>query len=436
MQELSEYIKVQPGESGHIVLCFSSIGIPKGKFSSSNALKESQHTIIYVNTSENDWYLNGIPGAGNSIDESISLLSKLILFYRSHNGVVCSFGGSMGGYAALLYGSLLRVNLILATCPESEIYITGGYSDKLSKKKYSDDLLPNIYAEVQAAIDDNVKIKLYYGSNPSLDYISAIKLAKLYNLDIELVRYYGHKIPLFIEGRFGLNNFIDENIKDTFILPSKEKSIVNLLEISDSYIDHVIYKKNIDSNFDYRTHELYKEITSVELRIHYVWQTYIKKELRKELDYKETINYLSPCIDCDYPLPAALNEVANKAFKSKQYRLAEEYFRILIEKYHDPKIHRTYWKALLKYSLCLKHKGDMKNAQKIALSAKEGLGRIIKNFDYYIELANLYIKLSLLKEAQMITFECLKYQPHSQKSIDLQRRIFKKIRCDFFIDEC
>ncbi len=434
MLELTKYIKIQEGISGNVLLCFSSIGIPQGKFSSTNALKKSKHTVIYINTSDNDWYINGIPGIGGKIDDSVSLLTELILKYKSVAGTVCSYGGSMGGYGSLLYGCLLRVDLILATCPESEIYIPNGYSDRLSKKKYAE--LPNIYEVVKKAVNSGVQIKLFYGSNPSLDYISAIKLAKICKVSINFIRFYGHKIPLLIEGRFGLNNFIDQNMNSSFVLPCEDISLIKVSDITDEYKDYVVSKKNKNDNWDYSNHEIYRNTGSIELKMHYIWETYISHNLRKHFDYNECINYFLPCIDCEYPLPKALSEIATKAFKAKQYSLAGKYFKILIEKYHEPKINRVYWKALIKYSLCLKFEKDIQKAQIIALQASDGLGRIIKNHEYYIELADLYIKVALIEQAQEIAFKCLKYQPNNMNFIALQQRIFKRIKCTFFIEEC
>lgn len=63
------------------------------------------------------WYTRGIEDITTNIDDTMEYLRNLISGYD----IVVFIGASMGGYAALLYGSLLKVNYVIAFRPQTII---------------------------------------------------------------------------------------------------------------------------------------------------------------------------------------------------------------------------------------------------------------------------------------------------------------------------
>jgi hypothetical protein len=63
------------------------------------------------------WYLGGLKGIGENIDDTISFLRKQIKNYKN----VIFAGCSMGGYASILFGSILSVNHVLAWNPQTDL---------------------------------------------------------------------------------------------------------------------------------------------------------------------------------------------------------------------------------------------------------------------------------------------------------------------------
>jgi esterase/lipase len=82
---------------------------------------------------QNDMYHSGIRGETSGVDDTVRYLSEKIRGYRH----VVFVGVSSGGYAALLYGSLLGVPAVLAFIPQTRLYRSG------SDMRYRD-LLPVI----------------------------------------------------------------------------------------------------------------------------------------------------------------------------------------------------------------------------------------------------------------------------------------------------
>lgn len=69
----------------------------------------------------NNWYQRGVPGLGSSVDSTINALTSLIELCQPSK--IITIGQSMGGYGAILYGTLLGVNQIVAFGPLSTIEV-------------------------------------------------------------------------------------------------------------------------------------------------------------------------------------------------------------------------------------------------------------------------------------------------------------------------
>jgi hypothetical protein len=63
------------------------------------------------------WYNSGISGISSNIDQTIVYLKNIIKNYKE----VIFLGTSAGGYASILFGSLLNVNKVLAFIPQTII---------------------------------------------------------------------------------------------------------------------------------------------------------------------------------------------------------------------------------------------------------------------------------------------------------------------------
>lgn len=109
------------------IICFSSRSVHKAELVRS--LQKYKHTMdLYFYYDTNDlWYSKGIKGISNDADETVEYLKKITTPYKY---VFCT-GLSMGGYAAILYGSLLRAHYVLAFIPQTIIndYVDYKYSD-------------------------------------------------------------------------------------------------------------------------------------------------------------------------------------------------------------------------------------------------------------------------------------------------------------------
>jgi tetratricopeptide (TPR) repeat protein len=90
------------------------------------------------------WFHDGVPGLGTTIEEAATSLRRMI--EALHPSQVVTFGASTGGYAAIVFGSLLQADLIVALSPELQLMQPGSRSakDLTEPPRKFGDLLPHL----------------------------------------------------------------------------------------------------------------------------------------------------------------------------------------------------------------------------------------------------------------------------------------------------
>lgn len=93
------------------------LGMPPFEFfESSGVIGQSR---IFLRDLDQSWYQRGLPGVGPDIDSVVELLSWCIA--RSEAKDVVFVGNSMGGFAALMFCSLLQCGRAVAFSPQTVI---------------------------------------------------------------------------------------------------------------------------------------------------------------------------------------------------------------------------------------------------------------------------------------------------------------------------
>jgi pimeloyl-ACP methyl ester carboxylesterase len=72
---------------------------------------------LFVRDVQRIWYHRGVPGFGDSIEDVARALEEILV--AEGVGRVIVFGSSAGGYAALVFGTLLRADLVVAFAPQT-----------------------------------------------------------------------------------------------------------------------------------------------------------------------------------------------------------------------------------------------------------------------------------------------------------------------------
>ncbi len=153
-------------ESDIFVIAFSGANVPLGKFNYTNSFLGAKFNVIYLNDRLDGYYQNGIPGLADDLHATISKLRSLI-FNFCEKPRVFTFGCSMGGYGAILYGTLLEVEAVLAFGPAIP-----KYSTPLKGKSFYNESVSRFNELEEILLDSEVKALLLFGDRSLMDVCS------------------------------------------------------------------------------------------------------------------------------------------------------------------------------------------------------------------------------------------------------------------------
>jgi hypothetical protein len=201
------YCRIELRNSKRTIIAFSAINCPPGKFHGSRALHKADCNLVFLNCPRNSWYLDGIPGLGGSIGDAAQELRKRLDAFGLTKTRMIAWGGSMGGYGAVVFGSLLNVEAIVATGAEMELLIPGGNSELVLKtlQKRVDIESP---AMDRVLAQGDARISLYAGEFFYPDLVSALQAADRPATQITTLRDFGHPLPGYLNDTYGLEKFI------------------------------------------------------------------------------------------------------------------------------------------------------------------------------------------------------------------------------------
>jgi len=259
-EELTDYIEVFPRlGSSSILIAFSGADTPRGRFHYFNLLKNYDENVILVNSTKEDYYQFGLDGVGG-LPDSINLLRKIIRKLAGENAVIRTFGCSMGGYGALLYGSLLKAKEIYAFGPTGPLYSASIYGGPFHKKNIEK------YQEVKNYIFDSKCIKyLIFGDEIIHDHAAAVEFLGLQNAELIMFEGAKHAVIQPLLENFSVKNLFDFELIKSFSPIYDNKVflegdfIVDFLRFVTNKVSRddflIFYNKNKDFIFKYNSYK-------------------------------------------------------------------------------------------------------------------------------------------------------------------------------------
>jgi tetratricopeptide (TPR) repeat protein len=200
MENISDYCAIKRGEEKHVTVVFSALNTEKGRFLGVKTFSSENGHTIFLNCPRNEWYLNGIPGLGRDWREASLALHELCIEIAGSEYSATYYGGSMGGYGALLYGSTNNAKLIVATGVEFELGLPLGNAVLHITPPASNP----IYEQINQS---NSECVVMFGGMSIADLYCAkmaLENTQPSKLEVYIVEGAGHSIPGLIEQRFGL----------------------------------------------------------------------------------------------------------------------------------------------------------------------------------------------------------------------------------------
>lgn len=156
MDKSELFIKCTSQNNTELIISFAGNavvygGIPQFEFVNSlNKIYPNCDKLFYLDKTSR-FYINGIQTISKSIEETTQYISSKIKDYKK----VCFIGTSAGGYASILYGSLLNIDYVLAFIPQTNLEIRKNIFDKDNIK----------YINLKNYINNKTKYKLIGNKN-------------------------------------------------------------------------------------------------------------------------------------------------------------------------------------------------------------------------------------------------------------------------------
>ena len=176
---------------------------------------------IFVRDFRQEYYQKGVD---NNIDD----IEKLVAYFRekveqgNYQRIIC-IGNSMGGYASILFGTLMNADRVLSFAPQTfidwatklryfDFRAPGGHLrinlDKNKKKKYFD-----LRKHLNRIGDYKTQISVFYDPNYKIDKIHIERLGECRNVKLVAYDEGGHDVVKVIKKRGHLIPLIEEAVQ-------------------------------------------------------------------------------------------------------------------------------------------------------------------------------------------------------------------------------
>jgi hypothetical protein len=202
MEKDTEGILISKAASENLLASFGGInqnlGMPVFEFY--NSIKDINCDKIFLRDFHQSWYQKGVDDNINNIDKLIVFLSNETNTYKK----VCFLGNSMGGYAALLFGNILKVNKILAFAPQTFIDKTNRLLNlDFRWKKELKNVFDSSYKRSEffdlkkyfiSTKNQFKNAEIFYCPSHRLDRVHAERLKMLPNVSLRMIKEGNHAI--------------------------------------------------------------------------------------------------------------------------------------------------------------------------------------------------------------------------------------------------
>lgn len=274
--------------SSKLVILFSAINMKENQFNFWQLGREIDENIIFVNDPSNQWYLNGIPSLGTSLDQTIFCLRKWIDYLGIKD--VYSVGTSMGGHAAIHYGIELNANIL--SFPAETIL---GEQHSRSIKHLEKDIVKKDFL-LEKIAHFNKTIYMIIGESTPKDLINASYIRKFENVKIHSLLGVDHYVPSVISRSSKLYTLLTSFVSDGLIEKDLFSNLGNFniyddelfSDLTESY--HNFESDNFDKSIVYAKKILAK-FPAFESALYMIGDSYLQKE-----EYQLAMDYLARAI--------------------------------------------------------------------------------------------------------------------------------------------
>ncbi len=178
-----------------MIIAFGAMGnIDSGEapFEFIKTLKNLNVSKVFLRDINRSWYHTGMYEISEDIEGTVSFLKEQI--NRSAAKRVICIGNSMGGYAALLFGILLKVDYILTFAPQTSLKKIDLIMSK-QQIKHVHNHFSNTYFDINEVLTtylNTSSIHIYYDPSIARDKVHAMHISRHSNVYLHKCDGLGH----------------------------------------------------------------------------------------------------------------------------------------------------------------------------------------------------------------------------------------------------
>jgi hypothetical protein len=208
----TNYYKIQDKNSEKTIIVFSSIHTLPGKFRFERQLSNLDINVIYLNCPNNSWYLQGVPGLGESLSDTRDAIRTLISS-RFPSSKIYALGSSMGASGLIGITAGLDIERSFAFCPEIDLFGKYSFSSNYYKGPKTD--IRDLWSE----LNDCKNLSIFYGEECESDLNQLCSLKSLTSIPLQTFAHEGHGTIEAIFLSEGMDGIIDSLLNDRRISP-------------------------------------------------------------------------------------------------------------------------------------------------------------------------------------------------------------------------
>lgn len=219
--------------STKLVIYFSGTGKDNGKFDFWNSGREIRENLLFVSDGRNHWYQDGVPGLGETVDETVRTIVAWCRFLEVKE--VITIGASMGGYGAILFAHKLG-GRAFSFGNDTILKLPMSRSKQLMPRDAEtpvNDLAPLIE-------ETATPVQIYAGEMDPMDMVGAQRIAHLPSVSIVTLRGVTHWCARYLNEAIGLVDLLTRYVRGRAIPKLDEAG--NYIE-SPEFVD-LMYRAN------------------------------------------------------------------------------------------------------------------------------------------------------------------------------------------------
>ena len=192
---------IKRASSNKLVVFFSGTDKSNGSFDFFKSANIINHNVLLINNGINAWYQSGIPGFSFSLSDTADKISRCA--EQLDCDEIITVGVSMGGYGAILIGSILDTR-VLAFSFDTVLR----HPLSRSAKRMPKNIMPHYKQLRPIIINSKCKITALCGEMDFSDLLSLSRISDLKNVEAYSVRGVSHGVGRFLYKKYDFSTIL------------------------------------------------------------------------------------------------------------------------------------------------------------------------------------------------------------------------------------